>query len=84
MTQTEQRSNALGVVRSVLRQQGINPLSVSADDAHLIIDDFARQHPDRLAAYWYRSASEREMMVFYREWRRWQKFEQYRLGRMKG
>lgn len=76
MTLAEQRAIALGAVRSQLRCMQLDPLAMSAEDAHVIVDDIARQWPDLVVSQWYRSASSYQMQLFYAEWKQWQREQQ--------
>ena len=67
------RSIALGAVRGTLHTQHVNPLEVSASEAHKVLDDIARSSPDLIASLWYRRASTLQLSLFYREWEQWRK-----------
>jgi len=71
MTLTEQRQIALNTARSYLRKQGINPAQASADDALEALDDCCRLDAQYIASLWYWQASNRQVLLFRREWRRW-------------
>ncbi len=73
MSMKVMRSIALGAVRGTLHVQQVNPLEISASEAHKVIDDIARVHPDLIASLWYRRASTLQLSLFYREWEQWRK-----------
>ncbi|MBA2682063.1 MAG: hypothetical protein H0U76_27180 [Ktedonobacteraceae bacterium] len=73
MTRKQQRDVALGAARSLLRQLGINPGEASAEDAHVVLDDYARCAPEMVASQWYMAATDNDLDAFYRDWRRWQR-----------
>jgi hypothetical protein len=70
---SDQRALALGAVRSQLRSMSFDPVTVSAEDAHRVLDDLARHCPDLVACQWYASASSYQMQLFYVEWERWRR-----------
>jgi len=72
MTRAQQRAVALSTARYQLRQLKVNLLEASAADAHAALDDNARRYPEMVGAKWYRSASEDELRLFYRDWCNWQ------------
>ena len=73
MSMKVMRSIALGAIRATLRAQQVNPVEVSASEAHVVLDDIARVHPDLIASRWYRRASTLQLSLFYREWEQWRK-----------
>ncbi|GAC1427199.1 MAG: hypothetical protein NVSMB54_15660 [Ktedonobacteraceae bacterium] len=73
MTVVEMRQVALSAVRGILRSQEVDPLQVSAYEAHEVLDDLARTHPDLIASRWYRSASSAQIALFYHHWEAWRK-----------
>jgi hypothetical protein len=79
MTRTEQRQLALGAARSLLRKQGRNVFTASVLDAHQVLDDFACQYPACMVSCWYRTASEFELALFYRDWDVWQQKQHWLL-----
>ena len=76
MTQAKQREIALQAARSQLRRIGIAPETMQASDAHKVLDDLARQDATLVASQWYSSASQSQMVLFYREWNKWR--QQYK------
>ncbi len=70
MRQAEQRSIALGAVRSQLRRLHIDLATVSAEEALAVLDDLHRAEPDLLACIWYEQASDHQIRLFRREWKR--------------
>jgi hypothetical protein len=80
MTRAQQRVVALSIARYQLRQLHVNLLEASAQDAHDVLDDYARRYPELVVSQWYRTASENELSSFYRDWRRWQKQQRRLLG----
>ena len=73
MNKQNQRALALGAVCAQLRAMQIDPLTCSAHDAHVVLDDLARQAPDLVVSHWYYSASFAQMRVFYVEWEQWRR-----------
>ena len=73
MTRAQQRAVALSAARYYLRRMQINPLEVSAQEAHAALDDYARLYPVMVGSQWYGSASEQELSQFYRDWESWQR-----------
>ena len=71
MTLTEQRQIAIQAARSYLRKQGVNPIQASADDALEALDDCYRLDAQTIASLWYGQASNRQVLLFRREWRQW-------------
>ncbi len=69
------RGFALGAVRSYCREHTI-PMVMSADDAVKVLDDMVRADSAPQKCYWalwYRAASETQIALFKREWRKYQK-----------
>jgi hypothetical protein len=50
---------------------GIDPETVSAQQAHAVLDDLCRAEPDLVASQWYRAADERQLSRFYTGWQNW-------------
>lgn len=75
MVQTKQegRGYALSAARASLRDLGRNPVTETAQNALAVLDDMARQTPDLEFAKWYKDASENQLKLFGRDWRRWQR-----------
>jgi len=71
MNMKEKRAIALGAARSQLRRMGV-PIdqSVPFDDALAVLDDLHRSEPDLIASQWYAQASENQIKLLRREWRR--------------
>src|SRR5258708_3262267 len=67
------REIALGAVRSQSRRIGIDPRTLTADDAWGILDDLNGAEPELQASRWYRSSTIAQRTLFFREWKRWQK-----------
>jgi len=68
MNKSRQRNIALSCIRSVLRSNDADFLSISEKDALDILDDLARTEPDLIASIWYLSASENQVNLFKKEW----------------
>ncbi len=79
MNLAEQRAIALGAVRSQLARMQLDLAMVSAEDAHVVLDDLARECPDLVASQWYQSASSHQMQLFYAEWEQWRRQGQQQL-----
>lgn len=73
MTRAQQRAVALGSARYYLRQMQVNPLEVSAQEAHAALDDYAQLYPAMVGSQWYASVTEQEMKLFYQEWESWRR-----------
>jgi len=67
----EKRSIALGAVRHQLRRMGV-PIdqSVPFDDVLRVLDDLNRAEPEVGASQWYGHASDNQIKLLRREWRR--------------
>jgi hypothetical protein len=76
MNLAQQRALALGAVRSQLARMQLDPVTVSAEDAHVVLDDLARQCPDLVASQWYQAVSSHQMQLFYVEWEQWRQGQQ--------
>ena len=70
-TKTEARKIAIETARSILRDAGESPEDVTAERALVVLDDFVRQYPNRIASIWYMSATDNQIRLFVREWDRW-------------
>ncbi len=71
MTMQEKRSIALGAVGSQLRHLGTIPdRSVPFDDVLKVLDDLHRSEPDLIASEWYAHASEYQITLLRRDWKR--------------
>ena len=70
MTLREKRATALGAVRSQMRRMGIDFKSETANDALTVLDDIARTEPNLIASEWYLNASDNQIALFKREWRK--------------
>jgi len=73
MTQAQRRAVALSAARYQLRRLHLNPVDVSAEDAHAALDDYARLYRNMVASEWYRVADEVQLTLFYRDWVAWQR-----------
>jgi hypothetical protein len=73
MIKRKQRAVALSACRGELRRQGVDPVGVSAGDALVVLDDLARRDPGLVASQWYSQATDNQLSLFEREWRRWQR-----------
>jgi hypothetical protein len=51
MNLAQQRALALGAVRSQLASMQLDPVTVSAEDAHVMLDELARACPDLVASH---------------------------------
>jgi hypothetical protein len=71
MTKAAQRSIAMSAARSKLREQGIDPLAVDVEDALEVLDDLSRLDAELVASIWYMGASDNQVVLFKREWRKW-------------
>lgn len=71
MRWTEKCDIALCAVRSQARRRGVEPRTLSASEAHAVLDDLARSEPGLVACQWYKAAPDRQVSHFYREWQRW-------------
>jgi len=77
MTYAELRKISLGAARSYLRDQGIDPAGVSADDALAALDDICRMDGALCVYVWYvQLDSTNQTQLFRREWRKWQNEKQ--------
>jgi hypothetical protein len=71
MKMQEQRSIALGAARSQLRRIGTNPArSVPFDEVLKVLDDLCREAPELIASQWYANASENQITLLRRDWKR--------------
>jgi len=64
------RRSAIGAARTELRRMGENPSKCSAEQALRVLDDLAQSEPELEASFWYSEASENQILLFGREWRR--------------
>ena len=62
---------AVGAVRAQLRSMRIDPETVSASEAHAVLDELARSEPEFVACQWYQAADDRQLSWFYRDWEEW-------------
>src|SRR2546422_10942781 len=71
MNMKEKRAIALGAARSQLRRLG-TPLdhSVAFQSVLEVLDDLHRSEPDLIASQWYANASDNQIKLFRREWRK--------------
>lgn len=71
MNMQEQRRLALGAARSQLRHIGISlDSSVPFDDVLKVLDDLHRAEPDLIASQWYIHASDHQITLLRRDWKR--------------
>ena len=68
MKKSEMRKITAQAARSELRH---NRLAPTLENAELVIDDLARREPDLIASIWWKGASDNQITLFRREWRRW-------------
>jgi len=61
---------AIGAARSEIRKHGDNPKDYGAGHALAVLDDIARAEPDLCASLWYLEASDNQIALFRREWKR--------------
>ena len=73
MTRAQQRAVALSCARYQLRQLKVNPLEVSAADAHAALEEYVHRYPEMVGSQWYRTATEDELTGFYHAWSAWQR-----------
>ncbi len=67
----EERSIALEAVRSQLRHMGVSiDRSISFDDVLFVLDDLHRAEPSLIASQWYSNASEYQITLLRRDWKR--------------
>ena len=64
-TMTTQRETAMRAARWELRQRGA---ALTVENAERALDDIARADPDKVAAVWWRTATDRQWRLFCREW----------------
>jgi len=71
MNMQEKRAIALGAARSQLRRLG-TPLdhSVAFHSVLKVLDDLHRSEPDLIASQWYANASDNQIKLLRREWRK--------------
>lgn len=74
----EMRSIALGAARARLKRAGIDPMEATADGALNALDDALREAPGLVAAQWYANATDNQLTLFVREWRKWQRQQKER------
>lgn len=71
MNMQEKRSIALGAARSQLRRLGVSiDRSISLDDVLYVLDDLYKAEPDLIASQWYAHASEYQITLLRRDWKR--------------
>ena len=70
MKLAELRKIALGAARSYLRAQGTDPAQVDAQAAMAALDDLYRIDQATLASLWYGQASDNQIQLFRREWKK--------------
>ena len=62
---------AVEAVCSQLRLEGVDPETLSPDDARMVLDELSRLEPDTQVSRWYRAANDRQLSRFYEEWQGW-------------
>lgn len=67
-TLEQQREITLGVIRWIQRQA---PCRLSWKDAQAALDDFARVHPDTVAAIFWKDCSDNQYRLLRRDFNRW-------------
>jgi hypothetical protein len=77
MSRTEQRHLALGAARTLIRQIGGDPVTASALLAHAVLMAYSSTYPERVVSRWYRSMTEEEIQLFYRDWDIWQTYQHW-------
>ncbi len=71
MNRKEKRSIALGAARHQLRRMGVSiDQSVPFADALAVLDDLHRSEPDLIASQWYAAASDNQIKLLRRDWKR--------------
>ncbi len=73
MRKETQRKIAISAARSYLREQGIDPLACDSEDALIALDDLSRLDSDLTGSQWYLAATDNQVKLFRREWRKWRK-----------
>lgn len=68
MNTQKRRETAIRAARAQLRSSG-QPMTL--DNAERTLDDIARTQPQLVAAQWWQTASNNQIKLFRREWRRW-------------
>jgi len=71
MNMKEKRAIALGAARSQLRRLGTSlDRSVAFHSVLEVLDDLHRSEPDLIASQWYANASDNQIKLLRREWRK--------------
>ncbi len=71
MNMKEKRAIALGAAKSQLRRIGVTfETSVPFTDALAVLDDLHRSEPDLIASQWYATASDNQIKLLRRDWKR--------------
>jgi len=73
MRKDTQREIAMSAARSHLREQGIDPLTCDSEDALIALDDLSRLDSGLVGSQWYLEATDNQVKLFRREWRKWRK-----------
>ena len=77
LTQKVKRSIAVSAAREQLRKSGFSDTeliyTIEAQGALLALDDLLLFDKSLIASIWYKNARENQIMLFGRDWRRWQK-----------
>jgi hypothetical protein len=64
---------AIGATRAYLRLCGIDPKCTSVKNALKSLDELQRAYPGKICAYFSEYASETQVKLFIRDWKRWLK-----------
>ena len=83
MTKSEQRRIALGAARGYLRQQQIDPVEVSAEEALTALSDFPLIDKRLIAGIWFTNCTKNQVNLFVKEWENWRKQKQLLSGNNK-
>ena len=69
----ELRKIAIGSARSILREQGLDPVTTPLEQIEAILCDYALnpQYKDRLFVQWINRASKHQWDLWRRDWRKW-------------
>src|SRR5215469_16680532 len=65
MTRAQQRAVALSCARYQLRQLGVDPLEVSAEDAHAALEAYGHRSPEMEGSQWYLLSLDRSCRVHF-------------------
>lgn len=70
-TAEQRRAEILSAVRGEMRHVHFRPEDADSDGMIRFVDDLARRDPDGGIGRWYLGASENQIKLFCRDWRRW-------------